>query len=890
MRTVTTLPRRDNFTESTKRTIAHRVRDLCSNPKCRAPTRGPTSNPTKTTNVGDAAHITAASPGGPRYDSSLTHEQRTSPENGIWLCKTCAKRIDDDVNEYTVDKLRLWKANAEDAARDELGKPIVSLVGTARASASRNVLIQQRRNESRGRCIARWKAAGLTREQAMAFADDENIGKAPEDLWPSESCPLRILVGEFGAGKSLSGERMFQASLDTATRDVSAPVPVWLSVRDIHDDLQKCVRDHGLGIGNVELDGAFIVLDGADEVPAVQRRRIVDEARVVVETWPETRVVITSRPIPSLATAAEQIVLPELTEDQTYSLILAISKTNRLDTAMLKWPTTIRQAVARPLFAILMGVHLSRSDAPSLSSVSDLIHSAIDNAVASSPNRDLVLRYLRLIAMASVDREINPVPLDILPHESITDTLAATGVVLIHGRTAEFTLAVIAQWFAAQAILHDEVDLDTMLSDAQTIERWKYPIAIALGTGTRNIADILMERIAKKAPAIASQALRAAADLWVSDQQVEPPRTVIIAENTRQSMHVWTTGLGRNLTEMIAPVAIDNRLRQIAAGRIGNWLLTAWYHGPDTIQDINTIASVHPFIDLDSGWVLGMGASVNWAAPAWPWMRTLDELVTALEGKLNQRCFVPCSGPLFDEAAFYGASSLVNIGPNKNRPIPLASVRNALDTWGTKGWTRVGCSALVSLEAIDRKCSSLESRGEVELRPLYSGPDTWGNRKWMWGDYTDDQLLKRIRQVYDSALRGYQQLVEGWFAPLAPWLPLSAALPVRLVGKFRPMVGDSRSDQPSLITSFEPLLPSEVSAVDIQIDHAGNGWQDEDFDATTWWNRFQALRSESVADPPVMRRFSGVEVFGDSPARELAYDWLKSDLLSVAWRPLGCLS
>ena len=267
-RSTTGLPPRDNFSAPTKLALANRVGHFCSNPDCRAPTKGPTASPGGTTNVGDAAHIAAASPGGPRYDSSLTHEQRVSPENGIWLCKTCAKLVDDDEEEYTSDKLQLWKADAEEAARQRLGKPTVSAANAARIIASRNVLLQQRRDESRGRCIARWRAVGLTREQAIAFADDENVGKASEDLWPSESRPLRILVGEFGAGKSLSGERMFQATLDTATKDTSAAVPVWLSVRDVHDNLQKRVCDQGLGIGNAEIVGAFDVTPCSwDQVP-----------------------------------------------------------------------------------------------------------------------------------------------------------------------------------------------------------------------------------------------------------------------------------------------------------------------------------------------------------------------------------------------------------------------------------------------------------------------------------------------------------------------------------------------------------------------------------------------------------------------------------------------
>lgn len=76
------------------------------------------------TNVGVAAHITAASVGGPRFDSALTPEERQSIGNGIWLCQTHAKEIDDDEVGYPADLLRAWKKNAEEDARALIGKPI----------------------------------------------------------------------------------------------------------------------------------------------------------------------------------------------------------------------------------------------------------------------------------------------------------------------------------------------------------------------------------------------------------------------------------------------------------------------------------------------------------------------------------------------------------------------------------------------------------------------------------------------------------------------------------------------------------------------------------------------------------------------------------------------
>jgi hypothetical protein len=68
---------------------------------------------------GEAAHITAASPGGKRYGPNLTSDERKAAGNGIWLCETCAKIIDSSEDSYPVDLLLAWKQLAEiKAARD----------------------------------------------------------------------------------------------------------------------------------------------------------------------------------------------------------------------------------------------------------------------------------------------------------------------------------------------------------------------------------------------------------------------------------------------------------------------------------------------------------------------------------------------------------------------------------------------------------------------------------------------------------------------------------------------------------------------------------------------------------------------------------------------------
>jgi len=107
---------RDNFTKKTLDILAKRVGGLCSNPNCKSSTTGPRSETTKIVNIGEGAHITGATSKGKRFDKSLSREQRKSPDNGIWLCGSCAKLIDNDPTRYTDGILKQWKQHAEDAA------------------------------------------------------------------------------------------------------------------------------------------------------------------------------------------------------------------------------------------------------------------------------------------------------------------------------------------------------------------------------------------------------------------------------------------------------------------------------------------------------------------------------------------------------------------------------------------------------------------------------------------------------------------------------------------------------------------------------------------------------------------------------------------------------
>lgn len=104
---------RDEFSSATVTKLGKLAGWRCSYPGCRKATVGATSDGTDVINIGTAAHICAAAPNGPRYDATMSPEERSSFRNGMWMCRDHGKAIDSADSQFTVAQLRLWKQQAE---------------------------------------------------------------------------------------------------------------------------------------------------------------------------------------------------------------------------------------------------------------------------------------------------------------------------------------------------------------------------------------------------------------------------------------------------------------------------------------------------------------------------------------------------------------------------------------------------------------------------------------------------------------------------------------------------------------------------------------------------------------------------------------------------------
>jgi hypothetical protein len=179
---------RDDFPLSVKEQLAKRVGNVCSLPECRRPTSGPHADPSKSVNIGVAAHITAAAPGGPRYDPGLTPIERRSAQNGFWVCQSHAKLVDSDESTYSLEQLRAWKADACDRARR-------ILEGADVAAEDRRV------DEERGRWLndtTSYEFKGRTVHLAWGGPIDELKAMAPRVVDSEELCTIQCALCGYG--------------------------------------------------------------------------------------------------------------------------------------------------------------------------------------------------------------------------------------------------------------------------------------------------------------------------------------------------------------------------------------------------------------------------------------------------------------------------------------------------------------------------------------------------------------------------------------------------------------------------------------------------------------------------------------------------------------------
>jgi hypothetical protein len=344
-------------------------------------------------------------------------------------------------------------------------------------------------------------------------------------------------------------------------------------------------RSLAVAAGEASTRGAYVLLDGAEEEGSAQAKRLVREARVLVNTWPNTTVIVAGRPLPELADDRERVQMPMLTEEESRVLIEGVLGAKLTAATTHRWPESVREAIRRPLFAVLVAVDLRARGSYNPRSTGELLSGLVERALGSSADAGKDRRLLRAFAAATIDSGGSPVPREEAGTREEVTRMLDTGLISSKGDTVGFSLRILTEWFATQALEHEMVDTGEIASEPDRLERWRYPLAMAVGSFGRDRVGAVLRPIVEAAPAFASQLLEASVEKGVVSFRLEregPPMSPEeFGERLREAMGSWVEGIGP-LAPLVAPVREDGSLCPLrVTGSAERVSRRSWYRGED---------------------------------------------------------------------------------------------------------------------------------------------------------------------------------------------------------------------------------------------------------------------------------------------------------------------
>jgi len=143
--------------------------------------------------------------------------------------------------------------------------------------------------------------------------------------------------------------------------------------------------------------------------------------------------------------------------------------------------------------------------------------------------------------------------------------------------------------------------------------------------------------------------------------------------------------------------------------------------------------------------------------------------------------------------------------------------------------------------------------------------------------------VERARKVFQAAISAYEELTTSIFEPFRELLPTALLLPAIFHGTIRSEIS---SIGPSIDWYWEPLPADGHTLVDIHLDQAPSdrgGIDRVNNILIPMTQRARELRPRFADIISVPYTQSILEIYGVSPATDMAYDWLKHDLRAIDW-------
>ena len=443
-------------------------------------------------------------------------------------------------------------------------------------------------------CIQRFRLFVNTREEAIALAEDPSLGAIPIDL-SLDPGKLQILVGEFGIGKTLIAQRIYKNCVEESLKNLENRIPVFLEPNSWSktESLQDAILNECFRLGNPKSKGALVIIDELDQASSTSYFKIISEAEQLVYEWKNTTIIITSRPNRFLDNKFHNLTtkINKLEVQQSVNLINRVCKKRQI-ISLWKWPDSLKDAVSYPLFALILGKHLSSSQESVYPTTGELLNWLVRDAIEDknrnkADNKMLLLANLAKLLIENCSDLACTADLDITHEQEIDCYLVETGLVYQKGTGyISFTLPILKEWFGAIYLADNTNYFLINYHEAFMIARWLNPLIIAVANPTKfNSEKVgrLLIPIAERYPLFVAEIIRSSTSRFGA-VDISLPSQKKCGYLILEAMRAWVKGFGP-FSQFIAPTDSSGNVLPLGIYSDESGLTTSWYRGEEEVED-----------------------------------------------------------------------------------------------------------------------------------------------------------------------------------------------------------------------------------------------------------------------------------------------------------------
>ncbi len=738
------------------------------------------------------------------------------------------------------------------------------------------------------RLLSRWLAAGVEGELALELAAEKSVGNFMDVSSKVASPGLYLIEGDFGSGKSVTVERVYQEDLKEFRDGGMLFLPIRVEARQVVNTVENLCE---VFLDDLALDSNFpvrLIIDGLDEVGPARAHLILRSAESYVLRRSYCRVIATIRPGVSDTVGAKKILQPLLSADESEALIERVSGVRY---ARFHQSPAVADAVRRPLFALIAAT-LSGSGQHLPQSAGGFLDELVGRALRMSDRPQLETQnLLERLAEGVVRLGGSAVPISEIGGNSVVEVILATRLVVKSGRAIKFSLPILEQYFAGLALLRDGA-VDRILDDLSVIDRWRYGLVLATTIGSWEQVNRLLAKISSRHPGIAAWVVSEAVPSSSYSTEVGLPPSLECAERVHYSFNCLAKGVPA-LSEKLHFIEMSGDSAVVGA-RVEDRHLTVGLKrlnrtGETGFQVLPWEVGLFSRHYRDHDWdLITAGSSFPVDYSAWPWHISLQWMRSGFES-LFKNYGVSWRGNSAASAEFHWllARTLVReSGNSRHKPIHvdrILEVANGfLEDMKEEGFRAIKIDRAAfniypdMLREFTEKIERDSSESAWVERP-YVVPDALDSGgRWVWNLYTPESMLKLCNQVVMNALLIYQDVCERFLSNLIPTLGLGSLFPVSIQGVLEFSGDPGYEGSPSLGYYALPVQSGQESSVDIKFGPMP-AWGDHSaLDAID--NSIARNRPAAIGWATTSYSSWSVSVYKERPATRLALKWLNTDL------------